>query len=221
VDGEILQFLLDRPDTEPVRYRSENLHAFERGISLLLRRLEPDGAHIVQAVRQFDDDDADIVRHRDQHFTNVFGLLFLAGGIRNSSQFGQPVHKGSNFAAEFLFNLLKRNVGILHHIMQQGSHDRFRIHSQLRHNGCDRERMNDIRLAGLTELSGMFFLCQLICHFNAFHIERTVAGFQSFLQNGALFRNLLLLLGFRLLLNFVCHGVGLPFPNGTIVCAAF
>ena len=62
-----------------MRDRSVNFERFERRVAPFLRRLKIQGAHIVQPVGQFDDDDTDILRHRQQHLADIFRLLLLLG----------------------------------------------------------------------------------------------------------------------------------------------
>ena len=79
----VLKLVFDRLDTEAVSYRREYLHVFEGFIPALLLGHTVHSAHIVQSVCELYDDDADIVRHRDKHFSDVLSLLLLARGIRN------------------------------------------------------------------------------------------------------------------------------------------
>ena len=55
-----------------------NLHILQRFIALLLRFPEGRRPHVMQAVGKLDDDNPDIIRHGDEHFTDVFRLLLLS-----------------------------------------------------------------------------------------------------------------------------------------------
>ena len=49
-------------------------------------------AHVVQAVGELDQHDADVVRHRDDHLAEILGLLFLAALKRDLRDLGHAVH---------------------------------------------------------------------------------------------------------------------------------
>ena len=76
-DAPVLKFLHDGSDTEPVGKRSINLHCFVGGAALFFHGFCVDGPHIMKAVRKFYDDNADILRHGNHHFADVFRLGFL------------------------------------------------------------------------------------------------------------------------------------------------
>ena len=48
----------------------------------------------MQAIGQLDDDDADVFRHREEHFAQVLDLRVLFRLIRNSRQLGDAVGHG-------------------------------------------------------------------------------------------------------------------------------
>ena len=81
--GGILQLLLDQLQAQTVCQRRIDLHGFQRFIPLLLGRHRFQSAHIVQTVRQLDDDNPDILCHGKQHFADIFRLLLLPGGKRH------------------------------------------------------------------------------------------------------------------------------------------
>lgn len=76
--GDVLELLLDRADTKPVRQRRIDLHRFKRLVAALLLGHDLDRAHVVQPVGQLDDDHAHILRHGEQHLAHVLRLLLLA-----------------------------------------------------------------------------------------------------------------------------------------------
>ena len=47
-------------------------------VALALRRQVVERPHVVRAVGELDQDDADVARHREDHLAEVLGLLLLA-----------------------------------------------------------------------------------------------------------------------------------------------
>ena len=78
LEREVLELPLDLPDPEPLGERRVDLHA-SGGRSAAASRAgsAPERAHVVQPVRELDQDDADVVRHRQEHLPDVLGLLLL------------------------------------------------------------------------------------------------------------------------------------------------
>ena len=59
-------------------------------------------AHVVQAVGQFDEDDANVVDHGQHHLAQVFCLLLFAGGEINFADLGYALDDMRDLLAEFL-----------------------------------------------------------------------------------------------------------------------
>ena len=89
-----------------------------RSLSLAGRRAER--AHVVQAVRQLDDDHANVVDHGQQHLADALGLPFLARGEIDLAQFGDAIHAARHFLAELLRNFARALTLVSStHIVQQ------------------------------------------------------------------------------------------------------
>jgi hypothetical protein len=65
--AEIFHLPLDLPDTEPVRDRCVDVERLACNRLLFARTEARERAHVVQAVGEFDDDDADVLGHRHEH----------------------------------------------------------------------------------------------------------------------------------------------------------
>ena len=160
--GEILELILDRLHTQTVRDRRIDLHALERLIAALLILDALDGAHIVQAVSELDDDHADIVAHRDQHLADVLRLTLLTVSELNLTDLGQTVDKIHDLLAERVADLCEGDVGILDGIVQQRRYDRIRIHAHLGKDTGDRGGVQNERYARDTALITVSEICELI-----------------------------------------------------------
>lgn len=74
LEGQILKLPLDALHTEAVGDGGVNFHRFKRLLPLLFCRLVLHGAHVVRAVGQFDENDADVLGHRHEHLGAGFSI---------------------------------------------------------------------------------------------------------------------------------------------------
>ncbi len=145
---KILQLLLHGPDAEAVRDGGVDLHVLKGLVPLLLGRHELDGAHVVQAVGELDDDHADVLGHRDQHLAQVLGLLYFARGIRDAAELRDAVGQLGDLVPEFFPDLLQADGGVLHNVVQKPGGHRLRIHAELHEDAGHRDGVRNIRRAG-------------------------------------------------------------------------
>ena len=150
---QILKLLLDGADTESVRKRRIDIHGLLRLVAALLRLPARTCTHVVQAVGELDDDDADILCHGEQHFADIFRLLLLTGGKRQLVELGHAVHQTGDLGAERLADIRQLHRRILHHIMEQRRHNGVGIHAHFHQNQRDAERVADIFLTRGAALS--------------------------------------------------------------------
>ena len=71
---QVLQLAADFSHPEPVRDGRIDFEGLLRDALLALALRYAERTHVVQAVRQLDDDDADVVDHRQQHLAEALGL---------------------------------------------------------------------------------------------------------------------------------------------------
>ncbi len=112
-------------------------------------------AHVVQAVGQLDEDDADVVDHGQHHLAKVFGLLLFAGGEVDLADLGDAFDDVRDLLAEFLADVDDRDRGIFHRIVQQAGGDGDWIHLHFGQDQSDFQRMDKVRLARGAGLSGV------------------------------------------------------------------
>ena len=114
-----------------------------------------EGAHVVQAVGQLDDDDADVGDHGQQHLADVLGLVLLAVGKLDLVQLGDAFDDVRHLLAEALLDLFGGDIGVFDGIVQQAGGDGGGVHLQLRQHQRDLQRMARIGFAGGALLSLM------------------------------------------------------------------
>ena len=205
--AQILKLLLDFIYAKTMRQRRVNVERLLCDSLLALRRLRFQGAHVVRSVRQFDEHDADILAHRQDHLTDGFGLLLHAGGKIQPFQFGHAIDEQRNLLPEFLLDDLDRHiVAILHRIVEQTGGDCRRVEHQLRQNPGNGQRMHEIGFARFAQLSGVCLFGKVIRLFHQLDIGLRVIFHQRCNQ-------------FVEILTFVLRQNG--FPPSSFICNSF
>ena len=99
-EGEVFELPLDAVDAQPVSQRSVDLERLLGLLDLLLLAQVAQGAHVVEAVGELDQDDADVFGHGHDHLAVVFGLLLFGGGEADLGQLGDAVDQHRDHVAE-------------------------------------------------------------------------------------------------------------------------
>ena len=155
LEREILQLEVERVEPEPVRDRRVDVERLVRDPAPVRRRHRIERAHVVQPVRELDQDDADVLRHREQHLAEALGLRVLARIELDLVELGESVDHVGDELAERGLDLRLRDGGVFHHVVQQRGGEALRVEPPLRQDAGDRQRVRDVRLARLPELPAM------------------------------------------------------------------
>jgi len=140
-------------NAQSIGNRRVDIHGFTRNTSALVGSHRVQRPHIVQTVGELNDDNADILYHRQHHFTKIFGLrLGLAAKI-DLRQFADAIDQFGYFFAEFLYQVFFKRWRIFDHVMQYRSNDTVGVHAHFTENSGHRHGMADIGFAGNTTLS--------------------------------------------------------------------
>lgn len=100
---------------------------------------------VVQPVREFAEDDPDILNHRKQQPSKRFDLLLMLTAVTLVTvKTVYHVH---------LRQVIQRNRGIFHDIAQNGCHQRLNVYSQTLKNVGNRQWVGDIRFTGCSFLT--------------------------------------------------------------------
>ena len=143
----VLQVRLDPVDAEPVRERRVDVERLLRDVHLPLRRQVAEGPHVVSAVGELDQDDADVARHREQHLAEVLRLLLLARGEVDLADLGDPVDQARDLGAEVLLDLGERGERVLDRVVQQPGGDARHVEAEIRDDARHLERVGQVGLA--------------------------------------------------------------------------
>jgi hypothetical protein len=113
-----------------------------------------EGPHVVQTVGQLDEDHPQIAGHRHQHLAEVFGLGFFVGLELDLVELGDPIHQLGR-GAEALGDLGLGDVGVLHHVVQEGGAQGLGVQVPAGEDLGDGDRMGDVGFAALAQLPGV------------------------------------------------------------------
>ena len=131
-----------------MRQRRIDLQRFLGDALLLVAAQGAEAAHVVRAVSQLDEDDADVLGHDKKHLAQVFRLIILERLERQLAQFGDAVHEHFHGRSKTVFHLVGGHGRVFKHVVQQAGLQRWQIHAHVGEDGRDVNGMNDVRLAG-------------------------------------------------------------------------
>ena len=138
-------------------YRGIDFQGLFRDFVPALFRQVLEGAHVVQAVGELDEHDADIVDHGQHHLAEVLGLLLLAGGEVDFADLGDAFDDVGDLLAEFFANVDDGHRSVFDGIMEQARGYCDRVHLHLGQDKRDFQGMNQIGLAGGSTLAFVVF----------------------------------------------------------------
>ena len=148
LERQVLELPAHLRHTEAVRQRGVEIPRLLRDPSLLLGTQEFERPHVVQPIGQLDDDHAGVLRDREQQLPVVLDLPLLQRMHRQRPDLRQPIDDRRDLPAEFLFDLLDRDRGVLDHIVDQAARDGDRIELQVGENLRDLDAVEDVVLPG-------------------------------------------------------------------------
>ena len=158
LEGQVLELPLERMDPEPVREGRVDL---ERLLRLADLRLLPPvlaRAHVVEPVRELDEDDPHVVGHRDDHLAVVLRLRLLAALELRPRQLRDALHELGDLGAELRAQLVELSLGVLEDVVKERRGDRLLVEVELGADPGDPVGMVDEVLARTPELAAMLAL---------------------------------------------------------------
>src|SRR5690606_32447013 len=114
---QVFQLGLDRIESERVGQRRIEIYGLRSDLELLVARHALQRPHIMEAVRQLDENYADVVGQCKEHLAEILRLLRRAV-FKHAPYLGEVVDDARHFVAEYPFNVLQLTVGILHNVVE-------------------------------------------------------------------------------------------------------
>ena len=169
-EDQVFQFVADGIDAQPVGDGDVDFQRFLRDTAALVRAQRTQRTHVVQPVGQLDHDDADIFRHRQQHFLDVFRLLLDLVLEFDVGEFADAIDQMRNVFAELTLDQFSCCRCVFQHIMQDGGDDAFHIHMHLRQNARHSNGVINVRFAGDAQLAFVRLCAKQISAIDFFHL---------------------------------------------------
>ena len=158
-----------------------DVQSFAGDAPSLIRRQHFEGAHVVEAVSDLDQNYAQIFGHCHGHFLKVLSLRFSAAAESDFIELTDTIYQIGHGIPELVLYRGLGDAGVFDHIMQHGSHQRLMVHVHLDQYAGDRQRMGHIRFAASAELPFMSLLGVVVRSSDAvdlvdLQIVRQIAG---------------------------------------------
>ncbi len=106
----------------------------------------------MQSIGQLDEDDADVLHHRQHHLAEVFRLRLGLGLELDMGQLADPVDQFSHLRAEQLYQLLLGSLGIFDNIVEDSSNNALMVESHLGEDAGDSKGVIDVGFAAQAAL---------------------------------------------------------------------
>ena len=161
LEREVLELPLERVDPEAVRERRVDLERLLRLLHLLLLAQVLDRPHVVEPVGELDEDDPDVLGHRDDHLPVVLRLRLLAARELDPRQLRDALDELRDLGAEVGAQVVELGLGVLDDVVQERGRDRLLVEVELGADPRDAPRVVDELLAGAAHLPAVAALGDL------------------------------------------------------------
>ena len=163
LEREVLELPLDRVDAEPVRDRRIDVERLLRLLELLLPAEVLDRPHVVEAVGELDEDDARVLRHRDDHLAVVLDLRVLAARELDASQLRDTLDEPRDLVPELVLDVRDVAARVLDDIVEQRCRQRLLVEMERREDLRGAPRVPDEVLTGAAALPIVSPFCEREC----------------------------------------------------------
>ena len=159
-EGEIGELDAEATHVETLGKGGEDFESFFRYLFLAVRREGGKGAEVVEAVGEFDDEDADVGAEGDHEAEEVVtsggevgvDVAHIGAG---DGEFGHAINEEGDGLAKFAFNVVESDGGIFDGVVEDASDNGVFVHVPRFEDFHDGERVVDEGLARGAELAGV------------------------------------------------------------------
>ncbi len=153
LEAQLFQLVLHGVDTEAVGDGGEDLEGLAGDAAALVRAQWAQGAHVVGAVGELDQDDPDILGHGHHHLAKVLGLGLLAIAKLQLVELGYAGNQFGHGVAKLLGQVVLGDGGIFDDVVQHGGHQGFMIEAHVAQDAGHGDRVGDIGFTAGTQLT--------------------------------------------------------------------
>ena len=107
----------------------------------------------MEPVGELDEDDPDVLGHREEHLPDVLGLLLLVAVGAELRELRDAVDHVGDFGAEALLEVGQAVLGVLRDVVEERRLDGDRVDPELGRDLGRGDRVGDVRLAGRPTLA--------------------------------------------------------------------
>ena len=154
-EGDLLQLLAHALHAHAPGQRRIDFHRLLGDAHALVLAHMVEGTHVVEPVGELDQENANVLRNRQQQLAQILGLLGLLGNKVQLLELGQPFHQLAHVRTEQFVDLGAGRGGILDRVVQQGDRDGRLVEMHVGEDGSNFERVRKIGIAGSTLLVAM------------------------------------------------------------------
>ena len=119
LEAEVFQFLLDFVEAEAVGQRRVDIQRLARYLVLFMLGLRTECSHIMKAVADLNQDDADVVAHGQQQLAERLSLCRCLLAKDAARDFREAIYDLRNLRTEEVLQVGNGELGVLHHVVQQ------------------------------------------------------------------------------------------------------
>ena len=184
-ERQVLKLPLDGADAQAVCQGRVDAHRLVGLEDAAVLRDGHERAHVVQAVGQLDDDDADVLGHGEEHLAQVERLLLGQARHGDVRELRHAVNQLGDLGPKELGELIERGIGVFDGVMEKARAQHVNVGVEvLRQDDGDFHRVVDVRLARLALLVAMVGARKLIGALNLLHLVGAQVGSGAFAQHG-------------------------------------
>ena len=147
LEGEVLELPLELPDPKAMRQRREDVHRLAGHPLAAGRGQRRHRAHVVEAVGELDEDDADVLGHGHEHLADVLGLGLLRRGHGDLVELGDPRDQPGDVGTEVPLQVGRGDVGVLDDVMEDCRGQGLTVEAQPGEDVGHLQRVLDVLLA--------------------------------------------------------------------------
>ena len=154
-ERELLELVLELAHPQPVGDGGVDVQRLLGDLQAPLLPQVAERAHVVQAVGQLDEDDADVVDHRQQHLAEVLGLALLARREGDGADLRHPLDHVRHLGAEQVADVVDGGERVLDDVVEQAGRDGDVVEAHLGDQRGHLEGVGDVLLPRAPGLAGV------------------------------------------------------------------